>query len=298
VPRCKLVRDILNLGYAPPSTFPLLTALFNTVGAGTISDIWAPRERGRAMSLFYLGPLMGPLFAPIIGGGLSQALGWTATMWFLAIFGGIILIMLFFCLPETLARRTPLVLPEPAASTTDVRRSRSLTRIATASSAKKHTKKVAKIAKTFFVDPLQVLLLLRFPPVMITVAYASATFGALFVANISIQSSFSAPPYDYSQAIVGLLYLPSSLGYILSSSLGGKWIDRIMAREAKKAGRYDEKGNLIYLPEDRMRENIWIGGTIYPLSLILFGWTVQKGVFWFAPAVGLFIFGAGSMLVL
>jgi multidrug resistance protein len=63
-------------------------ASVQAVGAGTISDIWKPIERGKAMGLFYLGPLCGPLFAPVIGGALAQRWHWRATMWFIAIYGG------------------------------------------------------------------------------------------------------------------------------------------------------------------------------------------------------------------
>ncbi|KAJ0165405.1 MFS antiporter QDR3, partial [Colletotrichum tanaceti] len=80
------------------------SASVQAVGAGTIADIWEPRERGRAMSIFYLGPLAGPLLAPVIGGALSQRFGWQSTMWALAIYGGLVLVMILFCLPETLAR--------------------------------------------------------------------------------------------------------------------------------------------------------------------------------------------------
>src|SRR3569833_417703 len=91
-------------------------ASVQAVGAGPIADEWEPRERGRAMGIFYLGPLLGPLVGPIIGGALSQRWGWQATMWFLAIFGAAMLIMIFFCLPETLARRKPLISPPPPPS--------------------------------------------------------------------------------------------------------------------------------------------------------------------------------------
>ena len=64
------------------------SAAVQAVGAGTIADIWEPRERGKAMGIFYLGPLCGPLFAPVIGGGLTTGLGWRSTMWCLTIFGG------------------------------------------------------------------------------------------------------------------------------------------------------------------------------------------------------------------
>ena len=63
-------------------------ASVQAVGAGTIADIWEPRERGRAMGIFYLGPLCGPLFAPIIGGAVAQRWNWRATLWFLVIYGG------------------------------------------------------------------------------------------------------------------------------------------------------------------------------------------------------------------
>ena len=80
------------------------SASVHAVGAGTIADIWEVRERGRAMGMFYLGPLMGPLLAPIIGGILTQNFGWRSTMWFLTAYGGLVLVMLFLLLPETLAR--------------------------------------------------------------------------------------------------------------------------------------------------------------------------------------------------
>ena len=63
-------------------------ASVQAVGAGTISDIWKPIERGKAMGLFYLGPSDGPLFAPIIGSALAAKWHWRATMWFIAIYGG------------------------------------------------------------------------------------------------------------------------------------------------------------------------------------------------------------------
>jgi len=134
-------------------------------------------------------------------------------------------------------------------------------------------------------------------PVAVTVYYAAITFGSLFALNISVQSAFSQPPYAYPQLILGLLYIPSAVGYFLSSLLGGRWIDYIMAREARRAGRLDASGKLVYLPEDRMRENAWIAGTVYPASLVFYGWTVSAGLYWLVPAVGLFTFGAGSMLV-
>lgn len=278
------------------------SASVQAVGAGTIADLWEPAERGRAMSIFYLGPLIGPLAGPILGGILAEAFGWEATMWALVIYGGVILVLLVFCLPETIHRealennRARALAPSSQSGAGN--EGSSLARTRTAESVKDTTKRAAKIFKQFILDPLSVLAYLRFPPVLITVYYAAITFGSLFAVNVSLQAAYSTDPYNFNQLIVGLLYIPSGLGYILTAIFGGKWLDRIMVRQAEKAGRYDEHGKLILLPEDRMRENAWVAGTLYPASLLIYGWTIQAGVFWFVPLIGTFLFGVSSMLVL
>lgn len=281
------------------------SASVQAVGAGTLADIWKPHERGRAMGIFYLGPLCGPLLSPIIGGALAEAWGWRSTMWFLTIYGGVVVIMIFFCLPETLSKhRHPAGHPTghptghpPASPPSGDAAQPPLTRMTTAQSVRVKTHRMATFLHHAFVHPLSVLVYLRFPPIVLTVVYGAVTFGALFVLNVSVQSAYSSPPYNFGEIIVGLLYVPGSLGYILASMLGGRWIDRIMTREARRAGRYDEHGQLVLLPEDRMRENAWLSASLFPAAMIWFGWTIQNGVFWLVPALANFFFGIGSMLV-
>lgn len=273
-------------------------ASVQAVGAGSIADIWEVKERGRAMGIFYLGPLCGPLFAPIIGGALGSGLGWRSTQWFLVIYGGATLIFIIFALPETLARKTPLAAP-PSSSPSDLEKTirPDLVRTSTRASTVQKTKTFLTHMRQIFIDPLKILAWLQYPPVALTVYYASITFGALYILNISIQSTFSSAPYNYSTLIVGLLYIPNSTGYLLAALFGGRWIDAIMHREARKAGRYDAHGKLIFRPEDRMRENAWLAAILYPSALILYGWTAQYHVHIAAPMVANFFFGVGSMLI-
>jgi MFS family permease len=273
-------------------------ASVQAVGAGTVADIWETKERGRAMGMFYLGPLCGPLFAPIIGGVLAQTLGWRSTQWFLAIYGGLTLILITFAMPETLRRKDLEPPTQPQQSKLEKTAARQdLTRVSTRQSVQTTTETTIKTLRRYFLDPLIVLTWLRYPPVALTVYYASITFGSLYCLNISIQASFSTAPYNFKTIIVGLLYIPGSLGYILASVFGGKWIDAIMHREARKAGRYDASGKLILRPEDRMRENAWIAAVLWPGALLWYGWTVQHGVIWIVPMVANFFFGVGSMLI-
>ncbi|KAG7108378.1 Lipase 4 like protein [Verticillium longisporum] len=178
------------------------SASVQAVGAGTIADIWEPRERGRAMSTFYLGPLVGPLLGPILGGVLSEAFGWQSTMWFLTIYGAIVLVCLFFCLPETLPRRKPAVPPAAVRETAGGSNSPALSRTRTTESIKQNTKKATALFRKLIVDPLSVLTHLRFPAVAITVYYAAVTFGSLFALNISVQAAYSTGPYNFNQSIL------------------------------------------------------------------------------------------------
>ncbi|KAF2707826.1 MFS general substrate transporter [Pleomassaria siparia CBS 279.74] len=274
-------------------------ASVQAVGAGTVADIWEVRERGRALGLFYLGPLCGPLFAPIIGGGLGQGLGWRSTQWFLVIYGGITTLLIIFSLPETLRSKTlPLSQPVPRPdhyekSTAD----NDLTPTSTRQSMQVKTKTTLSALRRIFLDPLYVLTWLRYPPIALTVYYASITFGSLYFLNISIESTFAEAPYHFRTDIVGLLYIPGSLGYIVAAIFGGRWIDIIMHREARKAGRYDDHGKLVFRPEDRMRENAWLAAALWPGALLWYGWTAEKGVFWIVPIIANFFFGLGSMLI-
>ena len=70
-----------------------------------------------------------------------------------------------------------------------------------------------------------------------------------------------------------------------------------MRDKAENEGRYDEKGKLQFRPEDRIGMNAWLGGIVFPASLIMYGWTVQFGVSVAAPLVANFFFGCGSMLI-
>ncbi|RAL16798.1 MFS transporter [Aspergillus homomorphus CBS 101889] len=251
-------------------------ASVQSVGAGTVADIWDPKVRGKAMGIFYLGPLCGPGLAPVIGGALTQGFHWRSTLWFLTIFGGVMWILIFLCLPETVARRPARPDNSPEGSSPNP---------------------LILLVKRIF-GPLRILALLRHPPIIVAVWSGSIAFCTMFVLNVAIQATFDKAPYNFSIVEVGLVYLAPTIGYGFSSILGGRWIDRIMAREARKANRVDADGKLTYLPEDRMKENIWLASTIYPAAFIWFGWSLDKGLHWAVVCVACIVFGLAMMLVM
>ncbi|KAI1927911.1 hypothetical protein LOZ07_006499 [Ophidiomyces ophidiicola] len=78
---------------------------------GSVADIVDDEHRALAFSIWSIGPLNGPVFGPIIGGFVTQYLGWRWTNWIMLIFSGVAII--FSCImKETYA---PVLLQQKAA---------------------------------------------------------------------------------------------------------------------------------------------------------------------------------------
>ncbi|KAF4306614.1 hypothetical protein GTA08_BOTSDO04859 [Botryosphaeria dothidea] len=73
-----------------------------SLGAGTVADIVAPKNRGAAMSLVLLGPQCGPVLGPILGGAIAGNASWRWIFGFLAIAASVLLLAVIIFLPETL----------------------------------------------------------------------------------------------------------------------------------------------------------------------------------------------------
>lgn len=59
-----------------------------TLGAGVVADLFPREMRGRATSIWSLGPLLGPVAGPIAGGFLSEEVSWQWIFWVLLIASG------------------------------------------------------------------------------------------------------------------------------------------------------------------------------------------------------------------
>src|ERR1700755_3304792 len=92
---CFVVYIAGNIALALQRHFPgllILRAVQSSGSSGTVAlasavaaDIITPAERGSYMGLASLGNILAPSLGPVLGGLLSQYLGWPAIFWFLAI---------------------------------------------------------------------------------------------------------------------------------------------------------------------------------------------------------------------
>ncbi|PWN29749.1 MFS general substrate transporter [Jaminaea rosea] len=110
-----LIFILFNVATGAVETFPGLCVLrffagvFGStgpsLGAGSIGDLFSPQERGRAQSLYGLGPLLGPVVGNIIGGWIIQdnPRSWRWLLWTLTIMSGVIAVVVCVGLRETYA---------------------------------------------------------------------------------------------------------------------------------------------------------------------------------------------------
>ncbi|CAB5381456.1 unnamed protein product [Rhizophagus irregularis] len=230
-----------------------------SIGAGTIGDIFHSFERGQAYGIFYLGPLVGSVIGPLIGGYITDYLGWRWILWILAVTEGLILILIFFALPETFA--PPTNLPNPNNTTLNSR----------------HRKRF---------DPTSPLRLLKYPNMLLVIVYISITYAIIYIQNTLAELSFT-DIYHVSASTVGLIFLAQGTGYMIGSVIGGKWSDYVLMKAKKR-------NNGVGYPEMRLH-SVWIGCFFISVSYICYGWFLEARLHIALPIIAMFI-GAFSFV--
>ena len=71
------------------------------LGNGVVGDIATSGERGKYMGYAQFGLMTGPALAPVLGGMISQFLGWRAIFWFLTVATVVFMIPFGIAFPET-----------------------------------------------------------------------------------------------------------------------------------------------------------------------------------------------------
>ncbi|KAF2099251.1 MFS general substrate transporter [Rhizodiscina lignyota] len=248
-----------------------ITAAF-ALGAASVVDLFFFHQRGRAMGFYTVMMTNGSHLAPIVGGLVGQYLGWRWTFKFAAILDGVMFLITFFCLPETLYVRenssNQLAEHIPLSKTTYLQRLKFWGK----PSPKLHLR-----AKHFILPPLRMA---RYPSALFPALYYAAQYGfasilpAVTVAHIFTQF-FRWNTLDIGLAYGGALTIGGTLGELA----GGLVVDYIVKRERKRLGRDPE-------PEVRLQA-IWTGEILLPIGLLIYGFTLQYHTHWFGPLFGM-----------
>ncbi|KAI1380219.1 MFS general substrate transporter [Hypoxylon crocopeplum] len=248
------------------------------IGGGVLSDCWAPEERGKAVGIYSLAPLLGPVVGPIAGGFIAEKSTWRWVFWSTTIFASLVQVMGYFLLPEshhpTLLRRKKDRLKKETGNDllhTDQDDGKSL--FSTIGSA------VARPSRMLATQPI----------VQVISLYMAYLFG-LFYLLLSSFPSVWEDVYHESVGIGGLNYISLGVGYVVGAQVSAQVNDRIYMRLKNKRGNVGQ-------PEFRIPP-MFVGSVLIPAGLFWYGWSVQNRLHWMMPNVGISIFGAGAIVCL
>ncbi|OLN87205.1 putative transporter C1529.01-like protein 3 [Colletotrichum chlorophyti] len=250
-----------------------------TIGSGSIADVMPIELRGRAMSAWALGPLLGPCIGPVAGGYLIQAAGWRWVYWLVTILGGIFIPLSFFMMKETFA---PVLLERKAAR---LRKETGNPNLRSKLQTEGTTMDKFKFA---IVRPLKLLFIT--PIVTLMALYVAITYGILYLL-ITTFSFVYRDYYGFDEGTVGLTFLPAGIGMMIGVVAGGVLADFIVKKNQAKG--------IAHRPEVRLSPGLAMPcGIILPLGLFIYGWTTEKGVHYIVPMLGVVIFTIGLMGVM
>ncbi|KAJ5724727.1 Efflux pump [Penicillium malachiteum] len=243
-----------------------------TIGGGTFGDMFKVEERGAAIAIWSMGPLLGPVIGPVAGGFLAEKAGWRVFR-LIVIAAGCLAIPMFIFLRETY----PVVLLSQKA-----KRLRKETNNPHLKSALQLDLSPAELFKRAIFRPFKMLF--RSPIVISLSIYVAFIYGILYLLFTTITSDFT-DIYGFSQGTSGLAYLGIGVGMMVGLIAVGASSDAILKK-------LTVANNGVVKPEYRLPPMI-VAMMILPSGLFLYGWTTYYQVQWMAPIVGTGLVGIG-----
>lgn len=251
------------------------------IGGGVLGDLWMPQERGKAMALYSLMPLLGPAIGPIAGGFIAEETTWRWVFYSTCIAAIFIQIMGFFLLQETYAA--------------EILRRKKVTLIKQTGNKELHTefetpnRKLSKHLGAAFERPFR--LLFTQPIVQILALYIGYVYGVMYLVLASFPMLWTGPDsvYKMSQGIGGLNYISLGVGFFIGTQIAAFSADRIYKRlKAQNNG----------VGRSEFRVPLMVPGSmLVPIGLFVYGWSAQAHTHWIVPNIGTAIFAAGNQMV-
>lgn len=281
----------LNLGCAFAPNLPGLIAMrflagcFGSSGPGlgvaTISDLFAPKERGLPISIYAIGPMMGPVLGSILGNYIVLA-GWRWCFRIMSILVALNTLSIMFFMSETYSPVAKAAFEAKGLT----KPKRTLRELFTLTPAGRDV-----IIHTFSRPPR----MLANPLCALFVTYYAYVYSIIYVYLVALPLLFAKhdPPqsifsYNWPSGTVGLCYLGLGAGFLSAGATAATMQDRIYKYLSRK---YGDSGR----PEYRLVVT-QAGMFIFPVGLLIWGWTAEAEVHWMGPIIGSAVFAYGLML--
>ncbi|CAI7627935.1 unnamed protein product [Penicillium glandicola] len=287
----------------------------------SLSDLFFQHQRGLVLGLYVLATSVGTFMGPLVAGFITDSpIGWRWVGWCGAIISGSLFFIFYFALEETFFERNnpihghaaspgqadptstdlPLdkkegliasVQPTPSETPSD----RDLDEECGQEKGKTYFQRIALITpsptlvgtgfKQYGRRLLHTLRVFTFPAVL----YSGLQWGAqdawlTFYLTVEEDNWYEAP-WNYSDAAVGIMNVPTLIGSVIGCIYGGWFSDFFVMWMAKRNGGIFEAEHRLWL----LLPVAFVG----PAGLMLFGIGSDKGWDWHLPYLGLGFIGFG-----
>jgi MFS family permease len=247
------------------------------LGGGVLSDLFNAEERGKAISIYSLAPLLGPAVGPIAGGFITENTTWRWVFYSTTIADALIQLFGLFFLQETYP---PVLLHRKKKAMIKETGNEAL-----------HTefdhpeRTVAKTLRISLIRPFK--LLGTQVIVQVLAIYMAYLYGLMYLV-LSTFPGLWENSYHESVGIGGLNYISLGVGFFLGTQVCAPCQDMIYRSLKKKNGGVGK-------PEFRVPLMI-PGALLVPIGLFIYGWTSQYHTHWIFPNIGAAIFAAGVII--
>ncbi|KIX99524.1 uncharacterized protein Z520_05100 [Fonsecaea multimorphosa CBS 102226] len=249
-----------------------------TNAGGVIADMFPANQRGLGMSIFAAAPFLGPTIGPIVGGFISETVGWRWVEGVMAIFTGCLWIFGALVIPETYA---PVILS---------RRARALTKrtgkLYVSAIERRQGKVTPQAAFSKALSRPWVLLFLE-PIVLIISIYMAILYGTLYMLFGAFPIVFEEER-GWSQGIGGLAFSGVAVGMItgvLYAIYDNKRYARVEAEHGGEA------------PAEARLPPAAVGAVAIPIGMFWFAWTNYPSIHWIVCIMASAPFGFGLVNV-
>ncbi|KAF3072423.1 Efflux pump vrtL [Trichoderma lentiforme] len=250
------------------------------IGGGVLGDLFTAEERGKAMSIYSLMPLLGPALGPIAGGWISERTTWRWVFYSTTIADGLVQVAGIFFLQETYApvllQRKKLALIKETGNTNLV------------TEYDDPNKTITQTLTIALTRPFRMLA--TQPIVQVMSLYMMYLYGLTYLI-LSTFASLWSTQYHEGPGIAGLNYISLGLGFFLGAQTCAPLQDRIYAALKRR-----------YVPDGgpgrpEFRVPLLIPGSILlPIGIFIYSWTAEAHTHWIGPNIGAVVFGFGIII--
>lgn len=256
-------------------------------GGATYDDVFGFPTVTYALIAWSAGGVLGPCIGPLIGGALVQHNSWRWAFWYLLIQAGAVLCLLLILFPETSHQA---ILMKKARS---LRRRTGNPNIVAPGDIQLKTQSTRQVLKDIFWKPIEITV--REPVLALIDLHLGLQYALMYLFFECIPISYGSI-YNFNFVQQGLMYLGIISGIVIMGLFYTPYLHVYLITPLKKDGTSDPHESKAVDPYAIFGNPAILSAVLYPLGVLIYGWSSHPGIHWFPSVLGLAIFGGALWL--